>query len=112
MKIEEAKKNIMEQIERLIISLAEIQNRAETDDVINVSSPESFYNIISAFSTQKRTPLSDKYIIKKLNMRPSTLEEDCGDAVDVSGKYYELKTSFSNEKKLFKYSSASPLAID
>ena len=109
MKIEEAKKNIMEQIERLIISLAEIQNRAETDDV---SSPESFYNIISAFSTQKRTPLSDKYIIKKLNMRPPTLEEDCGDAVDVSGKYYELKTSFSNEKKLFKYSSASPLAID
>lgn len=98
MKIEEAKRNIMEQIERLTVSLAEVQNRIESDDIINVSSPESFYSIISAFSTQKRTPLSDKYIIRKLNMRLSTMEEDCGDAVDANGKYYELKTSFSNEK--------------
>lgn len=99
MKIKEAKRNIVEQIESLTISLAEIQNRNETDDLVNISSPMSFYNIISAFSTQKRTPLSDKYIIKNLGMRPSTMEEDCGDAVDSEGKYYELKTSFSNEKK-------------
>lgn len=65
-------------------------------DIMDLS-VDNFHNIMKNFSTQKRSPYYEKYLIELFNMKKVLATENRGDAIDNNGKYYEYKISFKNE---------------
>ena len=56
-----------------------------------------FYRILSLLTSQARSPLCEKYYIKKRGFRPVSAREDRGDFVDSVGEYVEYKMSGQNQ---------------
>ena len=60
-------------------------------------SERDFYRISSLLTSQARSPLCEKYYIKKRGFRAVGSQEDRGDFVDNAGEYVEYKMSAQNE---------------
>ena len=56
-----------------------------------------YYLSTASLTAQKKAPMGEKFLCKKLNMTQVPSKMDRGDAVDANNKYYEFKNSFTNE---------------
>lgn len=59
--------------------------------------PEMFFGLMAPLSAQKKAPIIEYYICKKMGWDKIPASKNAGDAVDRNGKHYELKTSTANE---------------
>lgn len=66
-------------------------------NVYEITDGYSFYTLISSLSTQKKAPLVEKFLCKKMNYQPVSASFNKGDAKDNNNNYYEFKTSFTNK---------------
>ena len=66
------------------------------DDIINYGNARLYYTCTASLSAQKKAPMGEKFLCKLLNYTQVPSKEDCGDAVDENGIYYEFKNSFTN----------------
>jgi hypothetical protein len=97
MNIGEIKNKYLEELRRAKEILNITENYDDKEDIINIFSNKVFYSLISGYSVQSKTPLSDKHLFQYFNFTPVSAEENCGDAKDVNNFYYEFKTSFTNK---------------
>lgn len=67
------------------------------DDIINYGNARLYYTCTASLSAQKKAPMGEKFLCKLLNYTQVPSKEDCGDAVDENGIYYEFKNSFTNQ---------------
>lgn len=67
------------------------------DDIINYGNARLYYTCTASLNAQKKAPMGEKFLCKLLNYTQVSSREDCGDAVDENGIYYEFKNSFTNQ---------------
>lgn len=98
MKIREITQDIEKQITCLSKTLELLKQENAEENIEQCKNSCLFYTMIANYSVQRKAPLSDKYIISKLNFQSVKASEDRGDAKDTFERYYELKTSFTNKE--------------
>lgn len=79
-----------------------IQNLIDQQEKLNINIEDChdahlYYLSTASLTAQKKAPMGEKFLCKKLNMKQVSSREDRGDAVDKNGLYYEFKNSFTNE---------------
>ncbi len=67
------------------------------DDIVNYGNARLYYTCTASLNAQKKAPMGEKFLCKLLNYTQVSSREDCGDAVDENGIYYEFKNSFTNQ---------------
>lgn len=97
MKVSEISKDIEKQIRQLQTLQALLKQERPDTNIEECENSLLFYTVISNYSVQRKAPLSDKYLIRKLGYQSVPASQDCGDACDDTGCYYEFKTSFTNK---------------
>lgn len=95
--IKEIRKDVEGQQRKTQHILALLEKEEPAADIEHIKNCELFYLLISNYSVQRKAPLSDKYLINKLNFCPVTAKDNCGDAEDHHNHFYEFKTSFTNK---------------
>lgn len=97
MKVSEISKDIKRQIHQLqTLQMLLKQEQCDTN-IEECKNSFLFYTVISNYSVQRKAPLSDKYLIRKLGYQSVSASQNRGDACDKAGHYYEFKTSFTNK---------------
>lgn len=97
MLINEIRKDVEEQQRKAHYILSLLEKEESTTDIEHVKNCELFYLLISNYSVQRKAPLSDKYLINRLNFCPVAAKDNCGDEKDQYNHFYEFKTSFTNK---------------
>lgn len=97
MEVEEMIIDVQIQINKMNRILELLNKEEKTSSIEDCTNAELFYSLISNYSVQRKAPLSDKFVIKKLSFFPVAAKENQGDAKDKDNHYYEFKTSFTNK---------------
>ena len=70
-----------------------------TDDIINCNNAYIYYTSTASLTAQAKAPMGEKFLCNLLGYTKISPREDCGDAVDKNGIYYEFKNSFTNQEQ-------------
>ena len=70
-----------------------------TDDIVNCGNAYLYYTSTACLTAQAKAPLGEKFLCILLGYTRVSSREDCGDAVDEKGTYYEFKNSFTNQQQ-------------
>lgn len=70
-----------------------------TDNIVNCGNAYLYYTSTAGLSAQAKAPLGEKFLCNLLGYTRVSAREDCGDAVDEEGIYYEFKNSFTNQRQ-------------
>lgn len=97
MKVSEISKDVEKQIQQLQTLQSLLRQEQPNTNIEECENSLLFYTVISNYSVQRKAPLSDKYLIRKLGYHNVPASQDCGDACDDANYYYEFKTSFTNK---------------
>lgn len=68
-------------------------------DLTDIEDAKLYYLLSSDFSAQKKAPMGEKFLCKKLHLQSIPSSENNGDAKDSNGKIYEFKNSFTNQQQ-------------
>ena len=58
-----------------------------------------YYTSTAGLTAQAKAPLGEKFLCNLLGYTRVSSREDCGDAIDEEGTYYEFKNSFTNQQQ-------------
>ena len=70
-----------------------------TDDIVNCGNAYLYYTSTAGLTAQAKAPLGEKFLCNLFGYTRVSSREDCGDAVDEEGTYYEFKNSFTNQQQ-------------
>lgn len=97
MKVSEISRDMEKQIQQLQALQVLLKQERPDTNIEECENSLLFYTVISNYSVQRKAPLSDKYLIRKLGYHNVPASQNRGDAYDDTGYYYEFKTSFTNK---------------
>ena len=70
-----------------------------TDDIVDCGNAYLYYTSTAGMTAQAKAPLGERFLCNLLGYTRISSREDCGDAVDENGIYYEFKNSFTNQRQ-------------
>lgn len=91
--------NVREFVHNKLVELLEVTdilNTIDEDEVLEIENGVNFLKIVSMFTSQKKAPWIEKYLISKLKAEKVKSSLGKGDFL-YEGTYYELKTTFSTD---------------
>lgn len=70
-----------------------------SEDIVNCNDAYLYYTCTAGLTAQAKAPLGEKFLCNLLGYTRVSSREDCGDAVDKNGNFYEFKNSFTNQQQ-------------
>lgn len=86
-----------EEINQILYAIEKIENKYENiNSILDINDGIIFFALLKTYNTpQKKSPIAQSFIIKKLGGREVSPSENCGDFI-LDNKKIELKVSFTN----------------
>lgn len=88
---------ILRKVQKIDSLICQFSEKDLSSNVYEMTNGYNFYTLISLLSAQKKAPLVEKFLCKKMNYQLVPAPLNKGDAKDNNNCYYEFKTSFTNK---------------
>ena len=75
------------------------RNTPLSEDIVNCNDAYLYYTCTAGLTAQAKAPLGEKFLCNLLGYTRVSSREDCGNAVDENGNFYEFKNSFTNQQQ-------------